>query len=105
MGEPAAQQYVVHRPSGDPAAARHLATAYDACADALVAQVRQVTRVLDQLGPAWRGDGARSARAPEQVLNDDAVRIARAMRRSADDLRHYAHQLERAVSDIVASYQ
>ena len=90
------RQYVVRKPAGDPAAARRLATAYDACADALVGQVRHVARVLDQLGPAWRGGGARSARAPEQVLSDDAVRIARALRRSADDLRHYAHQLERA---------
>lgn len=89
-------EYVVHTPAGDPAAAQRLATAYDACADTLVGQVRHVARVLDQLGPAWRGDGARSARTPEQVLNDDAVRIARALRRSADNLRHYAQQLERA---------
>jgi len=90
------QRYVVHKPSGDPEAARQLAAAYEACADALVAQVRVATDVLDQLGPAWRGTGARASRAPEQVLADDCQRVAHALRQSAHDLRHYAHKLQHA---------
>lgn len=88
--------YVVRTPSGSPDAARHLATAYDACAQTLLRQLRQVAAVLDQLGPAWHGEGARAARTPERVLADDGVRVAHALRKSADDLRHYAHQLDRA---------
>jgi uncharacterized protein YukE len=90
------KRYVVPKPSGDPDAARHLAAAYDGCAEALVAQVRQVAAVLTGLGSAWQGAGARAARTPEQVLTEDVARIAHALRRSADDLRHYAHQLDRA---------
>src|SRR3954454_15329323 len=94
LGPP--QRYVVHKPSGDPDAARRLASAYDTCADALVAQVRIVTDVLERLGPAWRGTAARASRAPEQVLAEDCQRVAYALRQSAHDLRHYAHKLERA---------
>ena len=90
------QQYVVTKPSGDPDAARRLASAYDELADALLAQIRRTVAVLDGLGATWRGNGARSARSPEQVLTDDAVRVASALRRSAGDLRHYAHKLARA---------
>src|SRR3954453_17284841 len=90
------QRYVVHKPSGDPDAARRLASAYDTCADALVAQGRIVTDVLERLGPAWRGTAARASRAPEQVLTEDCQRVAHALRQSAHDLRHYAHKLERA---------
>jgi uncharacterized protein YukE len=90
------RRYVVHKPSGDPGAARHLASAYDACADELVAELRRVGGVLDGLGAQWRGTGARAAHTPEQVLTNDGVRVAQAMRHSADDLRHYAHELERA---------
>jgi uncharacterized protein YukE len=90
------QHYVVRKPSGDPDAARRLASAYDALADALVADLRQVAGVLDGLGAQWRGNGARASRTPEQVLSDDGARVARALRRSADDLRHYAQQLARA---------
>src|SRR3954449_6828977 len=90
------QRYVVHKPSGDPDAARRLASAYDTCADALVAQVRIVTDVLERLGPAWRGTAAGASRAPEQVLAEDCQRVAHALRQSAHDLRHYAHKLERA---------
>ena len=90
------RRYVVTKPSGDPDAVRRLAAAYDDVAAAVVAQVRRAAAVLDQLGPAWHGQGARSARSPEEVLREDAARIAHALRRSAEDLRHYAHQLERA---------
>src|SRR3954452_20196881 len=90
------QRYVVHKPSGDPDAARRLASAYDTCADALVAQVRVVADVLERLGPAWRGTGARAAQAPERVLAEDCQRVAHALRQSAHDLRQYAHKLERA---------
>src|SRR3954464_11111242 len=90
------QQYVVRKPSGDPTAARQLASAYDTCADALLAELRVVTHVLVQLGPAWRGGGAQAAHTPEQVLAEDCMRVAHALRRSASDLRHYAHKLERA---------
>ena len=90
------QRYVVAKPSGDPDAARRLASAYDACADALVAQVRVATDVLDRLGAAWRGTSAHAAHEPERVLTEDALRVAHALRQSASDLRHYAHKLERA---------
>src|SRR3954453_17258252 len=90
------QRYLVHKPSGDPAAARRLASASDTCADALVAQVRVVADVLERLGPAWRGTGARASQAPERVLAEDCQRVAHALRQSAHDLRHYAHKLERA---------
>jgi uncharacterized protein YukE len=90
------QRYVVPKPSGDPDAARHLASAYDACADALVAQVRIATDVLDRLGSAWRGTSAHAAQEPERVLTEDALRVAHALRQSASDLRHYAHKLQHA---------
>src|SRR3954469_20483957 len=73
------QRYVVHKPSGDPDAARRLASAYDTCADALVAQVCVVADVLDRLGPAWRGTGARASQAPERVLAEDCQRVAHAL--------------------------
>src|SRR4051812_48901768 len=90
------QQYVVRKPSGDPTAARQLASAYDTCADALLAELRVVTHVFVQLGPTWRGGGAQAAHTPEQVLAEDCMRVAHALRQSASDLRHYAHKLERA---------
>ena len=90
------QRYVVRKPSGDPSAARQLASAYDACADALLAQLRIVTDVLEALGPAWRGAGARASQAPEQVLAEDCQRVAHALRQSAHDLRRYAHKLQHA---------
>ena len=96
MGELVPRQYVVRKPSGDPDAARRLASAYDACADALAAQLRIVVAVLDQLGAAWRGTGAQAVDAPAQVLAADCARVANALHRSATDLRHYAHKLERA---------
>ena len=90
------QRYVVRKPSGDPDAARRLAAAYDACADALLADLRQVVGVLSGLGEQWSGAGARAARAPEQVLSDDGAHVARALRRTAEELRRYAHRLARA---------
>lgn len=90
------RQYIVHKPAGDPRAARDLAGAYDACADSLLGELRTVTSVLTQLGAAWRGTGARASGSPEQVLTEDCIRVARALRHSAGDLRHYAHRLERA---------
>ena len=68
MGELSSpQRYVVSKPSGDPDAARQLASAYDACADALLAQVRVATGVLDRLGAAWRGTSAHAAQEPESL--------------------------------------
>src|SRR3954452_25488479 len=90
------QRYVVPKPSGDADAARQLASAYDTCADALVAQVRIASGVLQRLGAAWRGASAHAAQEPERVLTEDALRVAHALRQSASDLRHYAHKLERA---------
>src|SRR5947209_16487206 len=90
------QRYVVRKPSGDPSAARQLASAYDACADALLAQLRIVTDVLEGLGPAWRGTGAHASHAPERVMAEDCQRVAHALRQSAHDLRHYAHKLQHA---------
>ena len=90
------RRYVVRKPSGDPDAARRLAAAYDACADALVADLRLAVGVLRGLGEDWSGSGARAARTPEQVLSDDGAQVARALRRSADEIRNYAHKLARA---------
>ena len=90
------QSYVVRKPSGDPGAAQRLAAAYDGLADDISAQLRRAIAVLDGLGAQWRGNAARATRSPEQVLADDGARVARALRRSADDLRHYAHRLQRA---------
>jgi len=89
-------QYVVRKPSGDPSVARDLAAAYDSCADALLAELRVVTSVLAQLGSTWRGTAAHASGAPEQVLAEDCIRVARALRHSAGDLRRYAHKLEQA---------
>jgi uncharacterized protein YukE len=90
------RRYVVTKPAGDPVAVRRLAAAYDDCADAVAAQVARAMVVLDQLAPTWHGQGARSAHDPEQALSGDAARVVHALRRSAEDLRHYAHRLERA---------
>ncbi|HET6911050.1 MAG TPA: hypothetical protein VFH54_17105 [Mycobacteriales bacterium] len=90
----APRQYVVRKPSGDPDAARRLAEAYDALADSVTAQARIVLRVLDQL--AWHGLGARAVAPPEQVLQAAATHVSRALHESADNLRHYAHKLQRA---------
>jgi uncharacterized protein YukE len=90
------RRYVIHKPSGDPDAARRLAAAYDDCADTVTAELRHVVAVLDGLGATWRGNSARAAHTPEQVLTADGGRVSRALHRSADDLRHYAHELVRA---------
>jgi hypothetical protein len=90
------RQYVVRSPSGDPAAARRLAAAYDGLADAVVTTTRLAATALHHLAFDWQGAGARAAHAPEEVLTADAARVARALRRSADDLRLYAHRLQRA---------
>jgi len=90
------RQYVVRKPSGDPAAVRRLAAAYDDLAEAVATDVRRAATVLHDLAFDWRGEGARATRRPEEVLTADGDRVAHALRRSADDLRAYAHRLERA---------
>ena len=97
MTDPApAQRYVVRKPQGDPAAARRLATAYDDLADDLTAQARRAAAVLNTLMTAWLGTGAQAADGPGHVVLHDAMSVGRALRRSADELRQYAHTLQRA---------
>jgi uncharacterized protein YukE len=97
MAELAApQRFVVHKPSGDPDAARRLASAYDALAGELDGELRHAVAILDGLASAWQGLGAGAGREPQEVLAGDVSRVCHALTRSADDLRHYAHQLERA---------
>jgi uncharacterized protein YukE len=90
------QRYVVRKPRGDPAAARRLADAYDDLAEDLTAQVQHAAAVVHTLATTWLGVGARAAEEPSRILMNDAMTVARALRRSADELRHYAHKLQRA---------
>jgi uncharacterized protein YukE len=90
------QRYVVRKPSGDPDAARALASAYDALADGVVAQLRRASAVLDGLGATWHGNAAQATGTPEQVLSHDGARVCGALHHCADDLRHYAHRLAQA---------
>lgn len=94
MPGPGPRQYVVRRPSGDPDAVRRLATAYDDLATAVAAQTEVAAHVLAAL--AWDGLGAHAVTAPEALLQQDAARVARALRESAVDLRAYAHRLQHA---------
>jgi uncharacterized protein YukE len=88
--------YVVRKPSGDPHAARRLASAYDELAAAVRDETRTSAAVLDALTPLWRGVGARATQSPAQVLAADGARVAHGMHATADDLRHYAHRLLKA---------
>ena len=90
------RQYVVRKPAGDPHAARTLAAAYDALADDVTTELGRAVVVLTQLHEGWQGAGAGGSQEPEQVVAADAQRVAHALRRSADDLRHFAHRLEQA---------
>lgn len=90
----APRQYVVRKPSGDPSAARRLATAYDDLADAIAAQTQIAIHVLDSL--AWQGLGAQAVEAPEEILHAAATRVAHALHQSAHDLRDYARKLQQA---------
>lgn len=94
MSPNAPRQYVVRKPSGEPDAARRLSEAYEELARSVDAQSRIALHVLDLL--AWRGLGAKALDAPEEVLQEAVTRISRALHRSANDLRVYAHKLERA---------
>ena len=96
MTQPTPRQYVVRRPCGDPEAARRLAGAYDDLAEALETQTRVVSSVLREVGSRWWGAGSAASERPERVLTQDATRVATALRRSADDLRVYAHTLAKA---------
>jgi uncharacterized protein YukE len=90
------RHFVVRTPSGDPRAVRRLATAYDELADAVLTDVHRVCAVLHHLMRTWQGSAADATRSPETALAGDAQRAAHALRRSGDDLRHYAQRLERA---------
>ena len=92
----APRQYVVRNPSGDPDAARRLATAYDELAAAVRDEARRIVAALTRLESQWRGLAARASDGPEQVLTADATRVSRALDGTADDLRHYAHRLAKA---------
>ena len=90
------QHYVVRKPSGDAHAARRLSAAYADLARAVVDETRACAAVLDLLTPVWRGAGARAAESPAHVIAQDGIRVAHALETSANDLRHYAHRLEKA---------
>jgi uncharacterized protein YukE len=93
------RRWEIRKPSGDPHAARRLATSYEQLADALDAEVRRATGILVELTSVWRGAGQRAADGPEDQLINDARAIGHALRESATDLRAYAHRLQQAHDD------
>jgi uncharacterized protein YukE len=90
------QRWVIRKPSGDPDAARRLATAYDDLADAVDTEIRRATAALVDLTDTWVGVGQRAAGKPEDHLSQDAQAVIHALRAAADDLRAYAQRLQKA---------
>jgi hypothetical protein len=92
-----AQTFTVPKPpQGDAAAARQVAQALQGCAAEITSAQRLAHTILEAAYQDWTGSSATAMRHPLTELDRQTVQVARALTQAADQLDHYAHQLDKA---------
>jgi uncharacterized protein YukE len=83
-------------PGGDPQAARRLAAAFSAAADALDRATAMASGTVAGLAALWAGTARHAAAVPLDTLDRQSRELAHGLRQSSDALVAYARRLEGA---------